>query len=331
MAERALTDRLDETIDAILARGDATAALRDPELAPLARVAADLRHYPSPDFKARLRAQLQRRATMTTVLTETGIREGFTTVTPYIRVSEMGLVDFLAQVFDAEETFSGRGGGGGMHREVRIGDSMLMIGEGADAGGGVMPVRPMAFHVFVKDADVTFRHAIAAGATSLGEPADRHYGERAGFVRDPFGNHWYIATHTADPAIGHRPEGLRAITPYLHPRGAQSLIEFFRAAFDAEETFRHQSPDGVIHHAKVRIGDSMIEMREAHGEWQPLPAAIYLYVDDCDLRYEQALRAGGTSLAPPTDQPYGDRMAYVQDPGGNIWYIASRMMPRLVT
>src|SRR5688572_9904339 len=127
MAERALTDRLDETIDAIIARGDATAALRDPELAPLARVAADLRHYPSPEFKVRLRAQLQWRTKMRAVLTDTGIREGFATVTPYIRVGEPGLVDFLTQVFDAQETFSGPGSGGGMHREVRVGDSMLMI------------------------------------------------------------------------------------------------------------------------------------------------------------------------------------------------------------
>src|SRR5262245_50254225 len=138
MADRPLADRLDAAVDAIVAREDATGALRDPELAPLARVAAELRHYPSPDFKARLRAQLERRTMMTTVSTTTAVREGFTTVTPYIRVSEAGLADFLAQVFNAQETFSGRGGGGGMHREVRIGDSMLMIGEGGVGAGDVM-------------------------------------------------------------------------------------------------------------------------------------------------------------------------------------------------
>ena len=86
-----------------------------------------------------------------------------------------------------------------MHREVRIGDSMLMIGEGGASGGGVMPVRPVAFHVFVKDVDATFKRASGAGATLLGEPADRHYGERAGFVRDRFGNRWYIATPLGPP------------------------------------------------------------------------------------------------------------------------------------
>jgi len=133
MAERPLIDRLDETIDAILARRDATAALRDPDVAALARVVMDLRHYPDTDFKLRLRTQLQRRTTMTTATIETPVREGFSTVTPYIRVPGEGLVDFLAAAFDARETMSGRGDGGGMHREVRIGDSMVMIGEG---GGG---------------------------------------------------------------------------------------------------------------------------------------------------------------------------------------------------
>jgi len=110
MAKRALTDRLDETVDIILARGDATGALRDRELAPLARLAADLRHYPSPDFKTRLRAllvtQLERKPTMTTASMTPAVREGFTTVTPYIRVGQQGLLDFLTKVFDAQETFS---------------------------------------------------------------------------------------------------------------------------------------------------------------------------------------------------------------------------------
>ena len=131
MADEALVDRLDHTIDAVLARRDATAALTDPELAPLAVLAAQLRHAPSPAFRARLLANLTRRTTMTTLVLEpTKIREGFTTVTPYVRVREAGLLDFLTAVFDATETFSIKGSSGGVHREVRVGDSMLMIGEG---------------------------------------------------------------------------------------------------------------------------------------------------------------------------------------------------------
>jgi PhnB protein len=315
MTDGLLIDRLDRTVDAILSRGDATAALRDPELAPLARVAADLRHYPSPAFKARLRAHLERRTTMSATLVTANIREGFTTITPYVRVREAGLVDFLARVFGAEETFSARGSAGGVHREVRVGNSMLMIGEGG--ADGVMPFRPAAFHVFVEDVDAAFERAVAAGATSLGVPEDRPYGERSGFVRDAFGNHWYLATSLGASPI---PEGLRTVTPYIHTKGTGQYIDFLKQALGAIEEGRHEV-DGVIRHAQVRIGNAAIELGEA-GVVPEMPSAFYLYVADADLLYEQALAAGATSLMPPADQPYGDRMGAVQDAAGNQWFIA---------
>jgi uncharacterized glyoxalase superfamily protein PhnB len=314
MAERALADRLDDTVDAIVRRADATGALRDPELAPLARVAADLRHYPSPDFKARLRAQLERRTTMTVVSTTPAVREGFTTVTPYIRVRESGLADFLTQVFDAQETFSGGGGGGGMHREVRIGDSMLMIGEGDTGPGGVMPIRPVAFHVFVKDVDTTFKRAIAAGATSLGEPADRHYGERAGFVRDPFGNHWYIATPLGSQSLA---SALRTVTPILHLKRAGEHIDFLKRALGAVEETRAAEPSGELRYGRVRVGDAAIEL----GEGDPMPGTFMLYVTDPDGMYQRAIAAGATSIMPLSDAPYG-RVGGVQDALGNQWFFS---------
>src|SRR6185503_2393602 len=200
MADHLLPDRLDEVVDALVARGDASAALRDPELAPLARVAADLRHYPNRDFTTRLRARLEQRSTKTTATLSPGIREGFTTVTPYIWVPDRGLADFLIRTFDAVETSVGDVPGHGVHRELRIGSSMVMIGE---TGPTDAPARPAAFHVFVDDADATFARAIAAGGTSLGEPEDRHYGERTGFVRDAYGTQWFIATALGPQSLGH--------------------------------------------------------------------------------------------------------------------------------
>lgn len=79
----------------------------------------------------------------------------------------------------------------------------------------------------------------------------------------------------------------------------------------------------MIMHAKVQIGDSVIELGEARYPEQPLPTALYLDVKDVDAVYEQALKAGGTSMLVPTDQPYGDRTAWVQDPFDNVWYIAA--------
>jgi PhnB protein len=120
------------------------------------------------------------------------------------------------------------------------------------------------------------------------------------------------------------PEGFHTVTPYLIVRGASRLIDFLKQAFDAQEVGRYAGPDGTIMHAAVRIGDSMVELSDAQGEWQPQPAYIHLYVDDVDAVYAKALRAGGTSLREPTDQFYGDRESGVKDPFGNQWFIATR-------
>jgi uncharacterized glyoxalase superfamily protein PhnB len=317
VTEGVLIDRLDHTVDTILKRGDATAALRDPELAPLARLAADLRHYPSPEFKARLRANLERTTTMSSAIVTRQIREGFTTITPYLTVREAGLLDFLTRVFGAVQTSSTQGSAGGVHREVRIGNSMIMVGEGGP--GSAVPFRPAEFHVYVKDVDAAFQRALDAGATSLGDPADRPYGERSGFVRDTFGNHWFIATHLGSSFV---PEGLRTVTPFLHAEAAARYIGFLKRAFGAVEEGRHDAPEGRVLYARLRIGNAAIELGEAEGPAASMPGGFYLYVGDADALYEQALAAGAKSLSPPTDQRYGERVATVEDPIGNQWFIA---------
>ena len=205
---------------------------------------------------------------------------------------------------------------GGVHRELRVGDSMLMIGESAQEN--VVPVRPSAYHVYVDDVDATFARALAAGGTSMGEPADRPYGERSGYIRDAAGNYWYIARSLGTSAV---PEGLRTVTPYLHPQGAPAYIEFLKQAFGAVEEGRHLDPGGRVMHARVRIGNAALELGEPDPA-APMPTTFYLYVDDADALYHRAVAAGATALTPPTDQWYGDRVASVQDSTGTLWYIA---------
>ena len=96
-------------------------------------------------------------------------------------------------------------------------------------------------------------------------------------------------------------------------------------AFGAQVVERQQSDEGFVYHSKVRIGDSIIELGEAHGQWQPMKSAIYLYVEDVDATYQQALSAGATSALEPTDQPYGERSAWVNDEFGHIWYLSTSL------
>jgi PhnB protein len=115
------------------------------------------------------------------------------------------------------------------------------------------------------------------------------------------------------------------VNAYLHPRRAQPVIDFLKSAFGGQEIAKYSSPEGVIHHAQIRVGDAVIEMGEANGVYQPMQSMFYIYVADCDAVYRRALAAGAKSTQEPTDQPYGDRNAAVVDPFGNTWYVAAHV------
>ena len=252
------------------------------------------------------------------------VPKGYSTVTPYIVAQDAdALIDFMKKTFDAEELFrSGPGSEGGLHCEVRIGDSMLMVGGG---GAGLKwrgTPMPSAFHVYVPDCDTTYTRALEAGGASIDKPADQFYGERSATVKDAAGNSWYIATYKGE---SYKWPGAPTVQTSLHPLRAEPVLNFVKRAFGAVELGRHATPDGVIHHATVKIGTGLIEMGEAHGPYQPMPTMFYLYVPDVDALYRRAIEAGGTSISEPTDQPYGDRSGGVTDPFGNKWYIATHV------
>lgn len=121
------------------------------------------------------------------------------------------------------------------------------------------------------------------------------------------------------------PDGFHTITPYLVVMDPAALIDFLKAAFDAEEMHRTNRPDGNIMHAQVKIGSSMLMMGGATPEWPAMPAGLYLYVDDADSTYERALAAGATSVMEPMDAFWGDRMGGVKDGSGNFWWIATHI------
>jgi uncharacterized glyoxalase superfamily protein PhnB len=324
MAKRSLADRLDQLIATMLsAEAGAEIVPQDRRLAPLARLAADLRDLPRPGFKERLKNELERRALISST-TANPIRAGFHTITPYVTVPEAAeMIEFVKSAFGAQELMRDTGSAGGIHAEVRIGDSMMMIGGGSAFRGTPTPTM---FQYYVPDVDEVYARAVAAGATVQLRLIEDH-GDRFGVVQDPFGNDWIISRHLGAKYV---PEGLRDVTIYLHPVGAPKLIDFLKEAFAAEEFVRYDSPEGTVLHAKVRIGDSIIEMGDARREpsamvLQPMPTAIYLYVPDADAVYRRAIAAGAVSLSEPADQPYGDRLAGVQDFCGNRWYIATHI------
>ncbi len=250
------------------------------------------------------------------------IPRGFRTVTPYLVAADgLALLEFVKQAFGAEETLRAVMPTG-VHAEVRMGDSSLMMGGGIPGKKFPGTLQPNALHLYVEDCDAVCAKALAAGATLIDELRDQEYGERSASVKDPAGNYWYIATAKGESYV---PKGLHNVNPYLHPRRAEPLISFLKRAFGALEVAKFASPDGVVHHAVLRVGDAVLEMGEAHDKYPTLEAMFYIYVPDMDAAYRRALTAGATSFQEPTDQPYGDRNAGVQDPFGNKWYIATHV------
>lgn len=251
------------------------------------------------------------------------IRKGFRTVTPYLSAPDgVALLDFVKQVFGGEEIFRSVGSAGGIHGEVRMGDTMLMVGGGIPGKAWKAAPNTAALHVYVPDCDATYQRALAAGGTSIDVPADQDYGERSCTVKDFAGNFWYIATYKGP---NYKWEGAPDVQPCMHPLRADTVMAFLKRAFGAEEVGRHATPDGVIHHATMKIGASLLELGDAHGPYQPMKSMFYLYVPDVDALYHRALAAGAKSIGEPTDQDYGDRNAGVEDPFGNQWYIATHI------
>jgi PhnB protein len=124
------------------------------------------------------------------------IPDGYHSVTPYIVVDGASkLIDFLKRAFGAVVVSSMEQPDGTVaHAEVRIGDSMIMLGQANQK----WPAMPSALYLYVPDTDATYRQALQAGAKSIMEPADQFYGDRNGGVQDAFGNYWWIGTRVAN-------------------------------------------------------------------------------------------------------------------------------------
>ena len=84
-----------------------------------------------------------------------------------------------------------------MNAELRIGDSMVMLGEAPPASSDVKPLTSMLY-LYVADADSVYQRAVKAGGKSIREPADQIYGDRVGAIEDAWGNQWWIATRKED-------------------------------------------------------------------------------------------------------------------------------------
>jgi uncharacterized glyoxalase superfamily protein PhnB len=133
------------------------------------------------------------------------IPSGYHTVTPMLTVREVDkAIDFYKRALGAEERmrFMGPDGKSIMHAELKVGDSIVMLGGEQPAHGCRGPQSlggtPVGLYLYVEDADQAFNRAVSAGATVLMPMADMFWGDRCGQLVDPFGHKWSLATHKED-------------------------------------------------------------------------------------------------------------------------------------
>jgi uncharacterized glyoxalase superfamily protein PhnB len=132
----------------------------------------------------------------------------------------------------------------------------------------------------------------------------------------------------AVPAV---PPGFHTVTPHLVVRGATEALAFYKKAFGADEIMRMPGPNGMIGHAEIRIGDSIVMLADefpgaplsSPAKLSGSSASIMLYVPDCDALFNRAVAAGAKVTMPLTDMFWGDRFGQVTDPFGHVWAIAT--------
>ena len=145
------------------------------------------------------------------------VPEGFHTITPSLTLKQSReAIEFYKKAFGAKvlDVFPAPDGHSTMHALIKIGDSLVMMGdEGPQCKSAeTLGSSPITLYVYVPDADAAFKQAVAAGGTATMPVADMFWGDRAGQVRDPFGYSWMIATH------------IRDLTPEQIQEGAQAFF-----------------------------------------------------------------------------------------------------------
>lgn len=103
------------------------------------------------------------------------------------------------------------------------------------------------------------------------------------------------------------------------------FIDFLTKAFNAQTTFLMKGEEDKIMHATVQIGDSTIMIADTTENIAPSPCMLYLYVEDVDAVYQQALQAKGIAVRDPLNEFYGDRSGCIRDAWDNKWWIATHV------
>ncbi len=296
------------------------------------------------------------------------IPDGFFALTPTIVVPDVdAAMDFYAKTLSAQKRYTMPGPDGKtMHGEILIGDSIIMIArESAEMKSALtLGGSPGGLMVYVDDPDAVHAAALAAGATAEMPVEDMFWGDRYGSFVDPYGLSWSVAVHTEDltpeqmqqrqaivakvknpkkaakkwkkivgtPATEKKPAKYHTVTPAFTCDNAAAAIEYYKAAFAAEEFMRMPAGKDKIMHAELKIGDSFLMVSDEFPKMPGSksaktlggsPISLMHYTEDADAAFAKAATEGTTTMFAPRDMFWGDRYGAFIDPAGFMWGIAT--------
>lgn len=119
-----------------------------------------------------------------------------------------------------------------------------------------------------------------------------------------------------------KPEGHNSLSPYLIVDDAQATLDFIKAVFDAEPELIHQTEDGSIAHAEIRIDDTILMVGQFKDSGSV--AHIHVYVPDVQHSFELACEAGGKAVQEPIQKDDFDLRGGVIDTSGTTWWLSTR-------
>ncbi|GIE93348.1 VOC family protein [Paractinoplanes rishiriensis] len=121
------------------------------------------------------------------------------------------------------------------------------------------------------------------------------------------------------------PEGYTTVAPWVVTDDTGALLDFITAAFEGVETGRVPTEDGLIGHAEIRVGDTVVLAFDRRPEWPAMPSLLRVFVADADAAFGRAVAAGATVVTGLDDNAFGQRGGRVRDPFGNIWWVVSHV------
>jgi uncharacterized glyoxalase superfamily protein PhnB len=125
--------------------------------------------------------------------------------------------------------------------------------------------------------------------------------------------------------IPYKPEGYTSLAPYLIVDNARRTIDFLIEVFGATRLRSHESPDGRLRHAEVRIDDTVLMLADSLEGWDAVHGHVHIYVPDVDATYQRAIEAGATAVQAPVKKDDEDKRGGFKDADGTTWWVGTKV------